>query len=83
MPHYLSASLFDSDVENPDFQEDLSNKVSDIRIIWELHGGVRTIELDWRGDETDAYSFYKDRLGYRVVVWDNFCDFPVADGFMG
>lgn len=78
----LTAHLYDSDLSSPTFIKSYTRHVSNIRILWELHGGLQSIELDIGFEENDAYEFYRDYLGYRLIVADDMLDKPVADGFI-
>lgn len=78
----LTPILFDNDLASPSFIMSLANRASNIRLMWELHGGLRSIELDWAAGPIDAYAFYKRYVGYRLVIADKYSDAPVADGFI-
>lgn len=78
----LYALLYDNNLTTPVFEAHLQGRVSGFLINWELHGGVRSIEMEWIGNPIEAYAFFQKYDGYRVVVCDHFCDRPVADGFI-
>jgi len=78
----LHAVLYDNNLTTPSIVKNLAGKVNNIRLLWEIHGGLRSIECDWLGTQVEAFSFYKAYCGYRLVILDHFCDRPVADGFI-
>jgi hypothetical protein len=78
----LFAHLFNNNLTSPTHLMDLGRKISNIVLTWELHGGLKSIELEWDAGLIDAYQFYTDRLGDRLIILDHFCDTPVGDGFI-
>lgn len=56
--------------------------VSNLRILWEIPGGVQAIEFDYGCNPAIAYNFYKEHVGSRIVVADQFFDRPVAEGWV-
>lgn len=78
----LQAVLYDNNLSEPTLQSRLAGKTKDIRLLWEIHGGLRTIALTWAGPPIEAYEFYKTYMGYRLIIIDQYCDRPVADGFI-
>jgi hypothetical protein len=78
----LFAHLFDNSLTSPSHIMGLDHKISNIVLTWELHGGLKSIELEWSAGLVDAYQFYTERLGDRIIILDHFCDMPVADGFV-
>jgi len=80
MPLY--AALFDSNLTSPIHTMSLSSRISNIQLSWALHGGIVSIQLRWAGGSVEAYDFYQRYDGYRVIIYDQFCDMPVADGFI-
>jgi len=78
----LFVYLYDNDLTSPSYEADLSLITSGISILWELHGGVRTIEFDVMMSMSSAFNFYSRYLGYRVIILDNALDIPVADCFI-
>ena len=56
-----------------------SAQISDISLLWELHGGLRTVTLEWALDWISAYQFYRKHLGHRLLILDQYLDRPVAD----
>ena len=78
----LFVYLYDNDLTSPSYEADLSLITSGISILWELHGGVRTIEFNVMMGMSSAFNFYSRYLGYRVIILDNALDIPVADCFI-
>ncbi len=78
----LFAFLFTNDLSSPVYVLDLTPFVSNITLIWGLHGGLLSIELHWSTDWVSAYDFYNRYMGYRVIITDQYIDRPVADGFV-
>ena len=82
MTKQLTAHLYDNDLSSPAFIKNLTGRVRDIRLLWELHGGLQAVELEWAGTLAEAFDFYQQYVGYRLLVADSYCDTPVADGFI-
>jgi hypothetical protein len=82
MRSYLSAQLWTDDVGDPEPVMSLDGAVSNIRILWEIPGGVQAVELDYATTQLSAYDFYKRYLGYRLIISDQYCDRPVAEGWL-
>ena len=59
-----------------------SDHISDINILWELHGGLRTVALEWAASKISAYQFYRKHLGHRLLILDQYLDRPVADALI-
>ena len=78
----LFVYLFTNDLTTPIYVANLSVIAGDVKILWELNGGVRSVEMDLGMDEVSAYLFYKGYLGYRLIILDEFLDIPVADTFI-
>jgi len=72
----LMAYVFDTDGD-PHLLS--SDQISDISLLWELHGGLRTVTLEWAAGKVSAYQFYRRYLGHRLLVLDQYLDRPVAD----
>jgi hypothetical protein len=74
----LQAHIFNaSAVHTMDFAA-----LSDIKILWELNGGVRSIELIWPASKATAFRLYTELLGKRLVITDQYVDMPVAEGWI-
>lgn len=78
----LRAYLYDNNLSSPSPITNILMPTGNIRLLWELNGGLQSIEMDWIGHWQKAYTFYRRYIGYRVIVVDQFCDRPVADGFI-
>jgi len=78
----LNAHLYDNDLSSPSYINGYPGKTSNIRILWELHGGLQHFELDINMTQNEAYQFYRYYLGHRMIITDNYLDMPVADGFI-
>jgi hypothetical protein len=77
----LNAYLYDSVTsQNPEFK--MYDRCKNIRLNWELHGGLRTIELDWHAHPYLAYRFYKEAPGKILVIGDNILDRPVGMAYI-
>jgi hypothetical protein len=57
-------------------------RATNLRILWEIPGGVQAIEFTFGHNATEAYQFYKQYLGYRVCAFDHFYDSPIAEGWI-
>jgi len=75
----LMAYIFDTD-GSPHLLG--SDHISDINILWELHGGLRTVALEWAASKISAYQFYRKHLGHRLLILDQYLDRPVADALI-
>lgn len=82
MKEYLSAQLWTDDVNDPAPVVGLDDAMSNIRILWEIPGGVQAIEVDYAATQLTAYEFYERYLGYRLIISDQYCDKPVAEGWI-
>ena len=78
----LYVYLYTNNLDSPEFVMDLTNNAEDIRLIWQIHGGLVSIEMPIGMNSVAAYDFYERYTGYRVVVLDNSLDVPVADAFI-
>ena len=56
--------------------------VSNIRLLWGIPGGVQAIELDYNVDPITAYNFYNKNVGDRIIIADQYFDYPVAEGWI-
>lgn len=55
--------------------------VADVGIRWALPGGIQRFEVTVHSkSKMEAFHRYKWHLGYRLVVYDTYCDRPIADG---
>jgi len=57
-------------------------RVSEVNIHWAIHGGVQTYDLIIYLNQAEAWDFFRNRCGFRLLVVDRFVDIPVADGFI-
>lgn len=78
----LYTYLYTNNLTTPVFTMDLTSMVDDLRLIWQIHGGLVSAEVSLGMNEVKAYDFYARYIGYRVVVLDNPLDKPVADAFI-
>lgn len=77
----LFAALYDNDLDTPSMQMAMLS-VSNIDISWAMHGGVQDYSLLYHCAPDDAYTFFRDYVGYRLIIADQYLDAPVADGFI-
>jgi len=77
----LKAYLYSEDIDNPVAYGAL-HIASGIRVLFELPGGVLAIEFEIALSPIKSYKFFRDYLGYRIIIADHFCDIPVAEGWI-
>ena len=82
MKNTLYAYLYSNDLAAPVYTMNLCAFVSDITLSWQIPGGLNSIEVTLAMDKIRAYDFHNHYLGYRLIIADNYCDRPVADGFV-
>ena len=80
MQHQLLFYLYSSSYSSPVWKEEITDQVANVRLMWEIHGGIKTIELDLGLSWHDAWTWYSARHGQRLVVLDTMLDRPVAEG---
>ena len=56
--------------------------VSNIRLLWGIPGGAQAVEFNYDVDPITAYDFYVKNIGDRIVIADQFFDYPVAEGWI-
>jgi len=78
----LYTYLYNNDVNSPTYEKDLTRDVGPLRILWEIPGGVQAIEFEYGANAQNAYDFYSDNIGKRIIVLDKFLDRPVAEGWI-
>ena len=68
-------------MDSPTLRGKLVN-VSNIRLLWGIPGGIQAVEFDYDVDPITAYDFYSDNVGDRIIVADQFFDYPVAEAWI-
>ena len=77
----LSVYHYTEDVTSPSAYGKLW-RTSNLRILWEIPGGVQAVEFDYSLSPSKAYDFYNRYLGTRIIVADHVCDRPVAEAWI-
>lgn len=75
----LYADVWDNDYSSPTHAGRIEG-VADVEVTWSLPGGVQSFSIRCRRQGMKAYMAYRDWLGQRLIVHDNFCDGVVLDG---
>jgi len=78
----LSIYLLTSDLSSPKIVKDITVHVAQLKMLWELHGGIRSVQFEWAAAPTEAYYIYSQYIGYRIMILDHYVDRPVADVFI-
>jgi len=78
----LSSYIYTNDLNDPKIIRNITYRTSDMNFIWELNGGGQSVEINFGVHYDDAYRFYKEHLGKRLIVVDQYLDIPVMDGFI-
>ena len=64
----IQVALYDRDLVNPTFVEDLTERVEGLRFGTSLHGGFKSCSFRLKADIFEQWEWITNRLNYRLVL---------------